>query len=401
MRVAYPRMRPPRGWVRGCLLAIFAGGIATSVSAQPVVRFARSWSTDSFGAEPLFRPVAMIAVAPCELWVSDAGSGVIYRYDCRGRALGRVGRKGEGPGEFNVPAPLARLRGDTVGVWDQRQQRLSLFHPSGRFLRSEKVELSPMRHGFVRGFGRAGATTVMHTDNYPTTEPRANERYSFFWPVSGDGKVGTALLRAPASQSLIDRSSAASTRLDAPFQRVPVALFTADGHVLVGNTGSRELSRFRYGPRMVPAGRLTLDLPALPVTRRDRRSWLDSVRTRLAQDRERSNLDPSAKASFVERHERLLDRVAFPRTRPYYTMAALDERNDLWLQLPTAGNGRARWQVRDGRSGRLLRTIELPTGNQVKAAAPRDGALYVVEVNPEGVAFVTRYAPPARVPARR
>ena len=383
------------------LIVGLANGIATSVSAQPVVRFARSWSTDSFGAEPLFRPVAMIAVAPCELWVSDAGSGVIYRYDCRGRALGREGRKGDGPGEFNVPAPLARLRGDTVGVWDQRQQRLSLFHPSGRFLRSEKVGLSPMQHGFVRGFGRAGATTVMHTDNYPTTEPRANERFSFFWPVSGDGTVGTALLRAPASQSLIDRSSAASTRLDAPFQRVPVALFTADGHVLVGNTGSRELSRFRYGPRMVPAGRLPLDLPALPVTRRDRRSWLDSVRTRLAQDRERGNLDPSAKSSFVERHERLLDRVVFPQTRPYYTMAVLDERNDLWLQLPSSGNGRARWQVRDGRSGRLLRTIEIPTGNHVKAAAPRGDALYVVEVNAEGVARVARYAPPARAPARR
>ncbi|HEU4456322.1 MAG TPA: hypothetical protein VFR81_24865, partial [Longimicrobium sp.] len=67
----------------------------------------------------------------------------------------------------------------------------------------------------------------------------------------------------------------------------------------------------------------------------------------------------------------------------------------------SSGNGRARWQVRDGRSGRLLRTIEIPTGNHVKAAAPRGDALYVVEVNAEGVARVARYAPPARAPARR
>ena len=397
-----PRMGSLRRSATGLFVVLAALGIgsAREAGAQPVVRFARSWSTDSFGAEPLFRPVAMIAVSPCELWVSDAGNGTIYRYDCRGRAVGRVGRKGDGPGEFNVPAPLARLRGDTVGAWDQRHQRLSLFDLSGRFLRSERIEISPAQHGFVRGFGRAGGTTVMHTDNYPTTEPRPNERFSFFWPVSG-GVVGGALLRTPASQSLIDRGSAASTRLDAPFQRVPVALFTSDGHVLVGNTGSREFSRFRHGPRMVPAGRIALDLPAVPVTRRDRRAWLDSVRTRLAQDRERSNLDPAAKAAFAERHERLLDGVRFPGTRPYYAMAALDEQNNLWLQVPAAAGGRSRWQVRDGRSGRLLRTVELPTGNQVKAAAPRGGALYVVEVDAEGVAFVARYAPPAAPPARR
>lgn len=54
----------------------------------------------------------------------------------RGVVTGRLGRKGAGPGEFNGAAIIAVAAGDSVFVFDPRTSRISLFDPSGRFVRS-------------------------------------------------------------------------------------------------------------------------------------------------------------------------------------------------------------------------------------------------------------------------
>ena len=373
--------------------------LPADLHAQPVERFARAWTVDSFGEEPLFRPVELVALTTCEVWVSDAGNAFVYRWDCNGRPVGRVGGRGEGPGEFVLPAPLSRQRGDTVVVLDQPQGRISYFDRGGRFVRSEAIQIPPPETGFARGFGRASGTTVVHADNYPTTEPRPNERFSFLWPLGADGRRGSAVLRMPAPGMLIDRGGGASARIDAPFRRRPITLFRPDGTLLVGNTGSREFRRYRIGPRLVPAGTLHLDLPAYRVTRAERRAWSDSVRAQLASDLDRSGADPSARASFRERHERLVRGATFPATHPYYVMAAQDESGNLWLQLPVRrGQTRTRWQVRSGVTGKLLRTIEFTPGGTITAAAALGGSLFTIEVDGDGVASVSRYG---RVRTRR
>jgi hypothetical protein len=372
----------------GALLLAGSGAAA----AQPTEQFGRAWSVDSFGEEPLFRPVEMVALPGCEIWVGDSGNATVYRWSCNGQPLGRVGRRGEGPGEFNLPAPMARLRGDTVAVLDQPMGRLSLFDRRGRFIRSEPIELSPGEHGFARAFGRASGTTVVQANHYPTTEPRPQENFSFLWGILPGGNAGQALLRLPAPQSIIDRGSTASARIDAPFRRVPVVLFAPDGTLLVGNTGSRELRRYRFGPRLIPAGQMRLDVPALPVTRAERRAWADSMQAQLSGDLERSSVDAAGRVSLAQRHRRLLDGVSFPETHPFYLLATQDEEGNLWLQLPMRRrDARTRWQVRNGRTGALLRTVELTPSGRITTAVAQGGSLYTIEVDGEGVARVSRY----------
>lgn len=389
----------PRSWAPLSLAALLFAW-ATTAQAQEVEQFGRAWSVESFGEEPLFRPVEMVAVPRCEIWVADAGNATIYRWTCNGQPAGKVGRRGEGPGEFNLPAPMARLRGDTIAVLDQPLGRLSLFDRSGRFIRSEQVALSPGDHGFARAFGRASGTTVVQANHFPATEPRPQENFSFLWGILPGGNPGQALLRMPAPQSLIDRGGTASARIDAPFRRVPVVLFSQDGTLLVGNTGSRELRRYRFGPRLIPAGQIRMDLPAVSVTRAERRAWADSMRAQLARDRERAGIDPAGRASLVQRHERLLEGVSFPERHPFYLLAAQDEEGNLWLQLPMRRRDtRTRWQVRSGSTGALLRTVEFTPGGRITAAAAQGGGLFTVEVDAEGVARVSRYG--RIIPRRR
>ncbi len=53
-----------------------------------------------------------------------------------------LGRRGSGPGELTSPAFLGSTVGDTLWIWDPSLARISLFLPSGRFVRSLPVPAS-------------------------------------------------------------------------------------------------------------------------------------------------------------------------------------------------------------------------------------------------------------------
>jgi hypothetical protein len=67
-------------------------------------------------------------------------------YDSAGVFVRRWGRKGNGPGEFEVlwTAPFA-YRGDSIATWDLVQRRLSVLDPTGGFARATKVIIQTLR----------------------------------------------------------------------------------------------------------------------------------------------------------------------------------------------------------------------------------------------------------------
>lgn len=384
------------------LLAVLLS-LASSVAglAQPArERFLRDWLVEGHGEEVLFRPVDILVTNGCQVWVADAGNARIYRWGCDGRVLPALGRKGEGPGEFGQPSVLEAMGRDTVAVWDRPTQRMTLYSDRGTVLRSERMGISGGEHGFVRAIGRAAPVTLVATDNYAGGLRRPNESFSFLWAVDGDGNVGHAVLRRPGPETFIERSATASASVDAPFRRRPVILFERGGTVLVGNTGTGRMARYRTGARLVPGPVIELGIAPLPVTRAERAAWTDSVRAVLASELERSPVAGDQAASLRRMHEDLLEKVVFPDTRNHYLLATLDGAGNVWVQLDVVlPNGASRWQVHRAGDGRRLRVIDVPTRGQVKAAAATASGLYVIEVGDDGVARVGRYAPPAR--ARR
>ena len=70
-----------------------------------------------------------------EIYVLQWGEQTIHVFDRAGKFLRVIGRRGEGPGEFFSLAQLG-WKGDTLWVQDPLANRVSLFHPSGKFLTS-------------------------------------------------------------------------------------------------------------------------------------------------------------------------------------------------------------------------------------------------------------------------
>jgi DNA-binding beta-propeller fold protein YncE len=88
------------------------------------------------------RPTGLaLSTATGRLYVSDSGAHTVYVYDLDGKRLGSIGRRGEGPGEFNYPTHVAVDREGLLYVADTLNFRVQIFSPEGVFLSS---------------FGRAG-----------------------------------------------------------------------------------------------------------------------------------------------------------------------------------------------------------------------------------------------------
>ena len=60
-------------------------------------------------------------------------------FDSTGRFLRRIGRKGQGPGEFTTLDRIGRIRGDTLVAYNRYPERLVVFAPDGEFVRSSHL----------------------------------------------------------------------------------------------------------------------------------------------------------------------------------------------------------------------------------------------------------------------
>ncbi len=81
-----------------------------------------------------FTPVTAILVAPDgTIWTLHRQEPVLRRWGADGRPLGRVGRRGEGPGEFTTPFAMGTM-GDSLWVHDMGSQRFTRFTWDGTFL---------------------------------------------------------------------------------------------------------------------------------------------------------------------------------------------------------------------------------------------------------------------------
>jgi hypothetical protein len=76
----------------------------------------------------------------------DVDRRAVVFVDSTGRTMSVVGRRGEGPGEFQFPSSVGRCQADSLYVWDRGLARVSIFSPTGSYVR----ELRPAVTGAVQ-----------------------------------------------------------------------------------------------------------------------------------------------------------------------------------------------------------------------------------------------------------
>jgi len=177
----------------------------------------------SVGEAGLFGQVANLAVGNGCIYVVDSMGAVVRVFDLGGRYVRDIGRRGDGPGEFNRPRAVAVHPVDgRIFVRDGRGKRINVYAPDGSYLerwplastismgspiriRPDGVVLTPQildlsvpleewQHGIV-AFGPQGATG----DTLPIP------RYDFrnMWVTAVEEGAGLNATQVPFTPSVV------------------------------------------------------------------------------------------------------------------------------------------------------------------------------------------------------
>jgi hypothetical protein len=170
----------------------------------------------------LFAEIGEIDVdAANRVWLFDFQSHRLFLFDSAGALVRRIGRQGQGPGEFASGNGLVMLPDTGAALWDARNARISFFSANGDFRTSW-----PIPSGFYTSNGlyidSAGALYLRR----PVTAPREGEIL---------GRMG--LVRLGDGGTYVD----SLIPVDLPVPREIFIAVSSDG-------GSRSSTSWRYAP---------------------------------------------------------------------------------------------------------------------------------------------------------
>ena len=140
----------------GGFAVVDSAGVRIATSASPQWPEGGGWSLaeaildiGAAGNDPdheLFRVLGAVRLPGGGVVVANSGSGELRFFAADGTLVRRVGRKGEGPGEFTRIEGFWPFRGDSPIVWDRGLARLRVFSATGelgRVFAPERKGLNP------------------------------------------------------------------------------------------------------------------------------------------------------------------------------------------------------------------------------------------------------------------
>ncbi|MGH7500258.1 MAG: hypothetical protein ACREL7_00735 [Longimicrobiales bacterium] len=266
--------------------------------------------------------------------------------DWHGTTIRDAGRAGGGPGEYQTIGSVARLRGDSVFVYDIDAKRVSILDRGLEFARSFALtgDESPMVTRAIPGLGGVVGSTAAR-----------------IMPGGGPGRY-----RPETSLVLFD--SAGSFRLTlAPMLAremhvvenggfiIPllprVSIWSATPTNVYLGTGESTLLE-AVDPVGVRRPFAEVNADPMVLTEREKRAVVDSLAQRATEARAR-------------RVRRTAERVPLPDALPPYDDMLVDDQLHVWVASYGNPLRRSRPWYSYSESGDLLRTVCLPTTLQV------------------------------------
>ena len=139
--------------------------------------------------EYAFGQIYAAAVEPGgAFYLFDSNDIQIRRYDALGRFTGKIGKRGGGPGEYQVASGMAVVNGALV-VFDPHNARVTHFAPNGKVLR----EVSQTRSPFY-DFAIDTASRMYFVDNTGAVRREGLDVQRQYLRTSLDGKVLDSIL---------------------------------------------------------------------------------------------------------------------------------------------------------------------------------------------------------------
>jgi hypothetical protein len=327
--------------------------------------------------------------------VLDAREFAVHIIDLKSGAGKKIGRRGEGPGEFQLPNDLLASRGDTTLINDPaRFSKLLVVTPSGEiggFVST--VDSTLGARNFVVGasdeLGRLYENRYGGDSNAIVRWDRSAGRRDTIAMISM--RIVTSIKprtvgNAPAGSEMRARAA------PRPFYGLSQWAVSADGRVAIVTPEPYRVSYFGVGPRV--AGPVIPFTP-IPVTESEKAEYRAERQRPVAMISRSNGVQSTSyvKPEYEEPDEWPLWLPAFSPLKS----AVFASDGMLWLRRYTKAGAAPLYDVID-REGKVAFQLELPPKTKVVGFGA--GSVYLARVDDDDLHYLEKYALPASRPIR-
>lgn len=312
-----------------------------------------------------------------QLYVTDRGIAGIRVCSNTGALMRRIGRAGDGPGEFqSTPLVHVGLQ-DTVYALDIEANRLTVFAPNN-FSSVETIDISDAEtfdaefQTFQYAQNLIGVVNNGFLVRYedliiPLMSDMDAPEHVVLKLLNRKGNVAAdTIVQMPKRDMLYARTGGQSSMMaKVPFGRDAFITLSPDNLLYYGRNDAIEIQVRSIDGSTRRSVRVPHD--PVPVTEDERNNWLSAYPDET-------------------QHEM---RSVLPKTRPAYEALVLDDSERIWLRLSAPkGAVEVRWIVVN-LEGRIQATTELPSTVWLKAIA--GNRAFGTSSDEQGVPFVVAY----------
>ncbi len=301
--------------------------------------------------EELFSRIAAVRrQSSGRILVVNGDAPEIRVFDRQGHFVRTIGRRGQGPGEFQTLDDAVVRRGDSIVTLDRRSRRITLFGPDGGYVSTipfaPPFSTPPFNVG-IDAFGDGTLLISYSEAGRPAPAPKPVSFVQHIGQYAVDGKLvhaaGTVLQGEYFIQATEPRFGG-SAAWDLVFGRRGFCIASGDSF-FAGDAATPEVRRYSPSGALIETHRV--DIPAKSVTASD-----------IAMSKRNDMEGVTADRRAME--QKRIDEMPYPARFPAYKRVLIDARGRIWLQLyefPAAAD--SRWVVLDP-GPRTARQLRLP-----------------------------------------
>jgi len=347
-------------------------------------------SDKAFPAGIVFQnPRGVAADAKGRVYVADADAHHLKVFGANGKFLRTIGRKGQGPGEFQGPE-FVEIGGGRIYVWESMNRRISAFDAEGKFITSTPfnpgafgvfIRMRALPDGrlvvyYERGFAEGSMTRV------PDSQDRVVEL------LSAEAKLIRTLYERKVRSSRLAWVAELSRYVRVPFPYHPAVAMevTPAGLVAVGLSDKNGFEVLDPDQGRLAA----FSRPYQPVrlTEKDKQDHFGRFRMTVFKD--------NIKTVLPKPPEYIVKDTEFPDVLPAFRGLIADGEGSLWVHVYVESRATNVFDVFDLKNGFLARiTVEgASVGHDFANSLSNrfaGGALWMIERDEDGYASLVKY----------
>ena len=283
-----------------------------------------------------------------------------------GTLIDTLGRRGQGPGEFQRPTNIAVARGDSVYVFDTQINRLTAFAPPPSPKQSRSMTITSAVGSVTEVRALDGQLVGRFTPGYTRTEGMRRPQSATWRRIHETGAPGDTLLISKRRRLTTSFDGPGIVIAHLPFSRVTQVVPGPENRLYHGFTDSLRIRATSLDGTTEAFASILADPVPVPEVERD--SALGQI--------------PQTVRGQVAK--------ALPDTKPAFTDLVVTDDGRLWVKRPPQKKeaNRTAWWILDPTS-KTIQHLQLPS--EVSVEVVQNGRVYGTSETETGAPAVVRY----------